>query len=779
MTPPSTETNAQRYVEAAISLRRSIYWNREDSDFEAKTGHEIVYLFDTNVFIFHAHVHDSGTLNEDLDKLVGEGEGRAELSKAMARLTADYLFSGRLPGQKDLKGYISLPHFEESLDKASEIGRKIALESYDGASLPVGKALDDMRQTLKSRISVKEKVRKIGEDLPKAWLDALDAKAHFNRVLRECFIKPGTIVPLDKHPDWAAAGRVEHADLQPWFTALPSPSSDRTADAIRGDAVTLATIVNLYRNDEESTGRYRKRMYVLVTNDSVLINAVRDRRGLLEREGIPLFTRSARDYLPLLNLESMTRALARVAPNEKMRERFHQVFRTLTSAVDWIALAKDDASALASLSRPGGPLQDLQNAWSAISEYVAVLNARHLVEEDEIVADLERFMTGETQDVTARLVETSVRAVRDKHLWIALDSALADLRMRAAAGHPAGPRRFHLHMIDETFGGLLPVNMDMNAYLDSLVKSGAPKVISDENSTNPPRPGAQQLAACIFIAADRWVAAAHAAGRAVEQLPENARGPEPFDARYLLAHTLRFSLRTHYDLSRAQKLLNQNLSAYATRPIGLKRAWLRRLRDEMELGSLLVTAAILQVLSLTPVGERMLGSKTGVHLTDNPSALLATGVSHLRDAYELLLESEPLPNPNDDRENRRTAQFFRALKMLAVTNLAEAYVFEQLAPGLQAEIPVSPPNIADIIETLGEEIRNSARDDESLILTLHIYYHRARALLGNVDDRAAALTRLKGHLDAAREIHDLPQIDVLEFGFIADQLATEPGAAST
>lgn len=765
---------ARRYVDAALRLRRSIQYNRDDADFAARTGHEIVYIFDANAFVYYANVNEAGGLIDDIEELVGPGEGSAELSKAMGRLTADFLFSGLLPGQtKKRIGFISLSHFEESLEKASEIGT--ALDRVAGVDPTVSndQIREEMRSIVHSEQPVVERLRQLGEMLPRAWIDALDAKAHLQRALRECFLTPGNLVPLDKRPGGLRAGVLDRDDLRPWLPLLHDKSRRRTPAAIDGDARTLATIVNLYRFDDTSIGRTRKTKYVLVTNDGNVSSAVRRRRKLLESEGIPFFVRSPRDYLPLLNLNAMWAAMDRVKPTDAMRERFKMVFQTLTSAVEWIALAADDTAAVQALMQDDGRLRELQAAWSAASGFVTVLNARHLAEQEAVFADLQSFMTGATETAATKLVEDSIRAVRDKHLSIALSAALADLARRPK--HEAlGPRRIHLQVITDNFGGAVPQGMDPHSYFDALIRDG--KLTTEDANrigADPQSTGAQLMVACLLIAADRWTAAVHAAGRAEELLLEQKRtGPELFDARYILAHALRFTLNTAYDLRRARRLLERNLAGYVQRESGMPFGWWRRLRDELELGSLLTTAAIQQALSRTSVGHRILGNRDGLRLHDKvPSEMLSEGVEMLRKAYERLVESEPLPDRNPERHQSTSTQFSRGLKMLATTNLIEAFVFERIAPGLQAKSSVADRAILPILEALGDEMAKSRNLGESLRPTQYVYYHRAKAILArNPDIRKRALVELHEHLASINGISGMPNIDALEFGFIAQEL---------
>lgn len=117
-------SNSRTYSEAALHLREAITRNREDKYFSDGIGKELVYIFDSNIFIFSADLNDTLRLTDDIGHLLGTDLSRDNI-RVLERLTASFLISSKLPGQLDTNIYISLPHFEESLLASEAIAKKL------------------------------------------------------------------------------------------------------------------------------------------------------------------------------------------------------------------------------------------------------------------------------------------------------------------------------------------------------------------------------------------------------------------------------------------------------------------------------------------------------------------------------------------------------------------------------------------------------------------------------------------------------------------------------
>ena len=762
----------QRYVSSALALKESIYRNKQDTVFSDDPDREIIYIFDTNIFVFEADINDNRRLTADIDNLVGRGPRQAELARVLERLTANFLFSGRLPGQKDQKSYITIPHLEEALEVARSIARRF---DSDGAGTPSPLAEKDVRDRVSSVLegvgSTREKLRELGKLLPSTWLKALDAKAHFRRVVREAFVEPGSLVPLDKIAWGKAAGLITHSEVQPWFNALPDPSSERSLEHIRSDGITLATMTKLYLDDRASRGLNRERLYVLVTTDRAMAAAVKRRLPILRAQGIPNFIRTAGDFLPLLNLNTMSVALSQAPAGHELRRAFENVFASLTLAVDWIALMAREGSSGTHLVLERDPVKHLQKTWANISEYIALLNAPYVKDVAWMFEGLREYLTPENKVVAASLVEDSVLKVADHHLLIVLDSTLAGLKINKEE-QASGPRRIHLQVLGDIFSPLIP-DGDLDRYLNCVIEDGcltAEVRLAVEQVTE--KADVQLLAACLFIAGDQWSLASQAASRGLQALEaERHVSPYRFDARYLVAHCLRFSMRTDSELQRAEQLLNLNFQSYQAHEDTSGLAWRRRLRDEIEYGSLLVTAAVLQALTPTPAGHRHIGDEVGWFLFAGVDghAYLVEGVKRLKSALDELEEAQPIGTR--PKRSNHDAQFFSSLRRQATTNLVEAFIFERIAPGLQGDSETfAEDEIHELVSRLGKIIE-APGEAASLLLTHYIYYWRARALLATSrNERQDSVDSLNRYLGDVKRTHKLPLIDMIEFQFIEDQL---------
>jgi hypothetical protein len=768
-------SETELYVESALNLHSSIIRNTFDSQFSDRKG-EIVYIFDANIFVFYADVNDDRRLTEDIDNLVGVGAEQVDIARAMERLTAEFLFSGRLPAQRRERAFISLPHFQESLDVASAIDRKLKRATNESGLS--SEQIDQVRSTVTNIIEssdpLEQKFGQLAEILPKAWFAALDGYAHFKRVVKEAYIDPGSLVPLDKSPWQANIEDISHEEVQPWYNALPPPSDRRPLEKIRADGQTLAMLTRLYQRDPESRGPRRRRIYVLVTTDSGVVSAVRRRMPILQRDGIPFFIRSPRDYLPLLNLNAMSMALSRGKPNLRLQRAFQRVFDALAAATDWIALLNRPERLDTSVIVSDAPLEELRKAWVEISEYVTVLTARHINDVTSLFSDLNEFLNDNAQQEVAKLVESSVNSVRDKHLAIVIDSVLAG--MRPVDSRPTGyvRRKIHIQVLDDIFAPLIPGG-DLDSYLDAVIKKGA--LSEDVSATlieQADRVDVQLLAASIFIAADRWALATQAASRALDQLEAASRTTQStFAARYLLAHCLCFSMRTPGDFERAKRLLATNLKAYERGESG-GITWRRRIRDTLELGSLLTTAAIMQELSRTPSGDKYLGRDTKFELLVEESAsdCLIEGMRRLSTTLEEVRDAESAERQGSPAQDLRASQFFHGAKLLGATNLIEAYVYARIVPGLKPASSFADFNLEDTLGTLEEEIETREAAGEVPRPVHGIVLWRCRALLtDDAELRARFLSKMQDQIAVARSIRDLPTLDLIEFDFIDEQCA--------
>jgi len=763
----SPKSRIDLYLRSAENLRRSIERNRDDNAF-VESGGEIVYVFDANVFVFHADLNDEKRLTRDFDRLIGQPP-RNPLAKAVERLTADFLFSGGLPGQAGT-GYISVPHFEEVLLQTERVARDLRHGDRRHRATLDAAQRGELAAIIGSDEPAAVKLERLGYVLPGAWLANLNAKAHFTKALRSAFLdQPGNLVPLDRE-EWGRAASVFTAqELNLWSNHLPK-SPRRQQEAIRDDAQTLQTLVNLTRERREEDGR----RFVLVTADEELDRAVQKRLSE-DLCDVPNFIRSPRDFLPLMNLKAMGNALGSGSIDRETTAAFERVFETLDSALDWL-IAPGNAGA--DPDRTDDHLAKIEGAWLAASRSATILNADHLAAgADEIFQHVADFIDHEGGATAARLVEASVEEVRRRHVSLVLDSALSDLAL-ARRGHGGDrPRRVGLQLIGDLFSTLLPSDVSLNDFLDRTVELGKlPNDVFERLNRDPGSYDVQLLSCAIFVAAERWAAGIDFGSRALELAIRHHPGSvaRRTEAQYLLALCLRFSLRNANQFKQAMRLLDGNLRTYAERRQGGRATLLRRLRDEMELGNLLLAASVAQEISRTTSGRRSAGPGRFVLFDASFSRThFAMGVKRLTDAREELLNSEGIETPTK-ANTAALDQLQEWLKILSATNIVGAFVFERIVPGLQ-QPRACVIDCSDELSVLEAEISVRSSKGEAVRPTQLVYYYAGLALsTSDPDERKRALASLDemlGQLTSAD--HRAPVGDRLEFVQLSDWLKVQ------
>jgi hypothetical protein len=690
------ELSRNRYLEAASSLRSSLAWNRHDTEFSRSNNHEIVYIFDTNVYVFFADIRDRKSITRDLDKLLGR-KTDPTVQLAMERLTADYLFSGFLPGQRGDPAYVSIPHFGEIVVRLESLRRRLdrAIPGRTTAHRLRNRSQVRIRieQILNGKGTIQEKWERVSRAAPKSWLQTLDAHEHFSQSIERTFLGDHpSILPLDDFANGREASQFPDSERQYWINLLNKPNTPQLRPNTEDDADTLAAITNLYRNDLHSLYDDRSRLYIFITYDRSVIKAVNRAMPLLEAEGIPNFIRTPADYLPIFNLRAMREGENASHLDDKLRSKLTEIYETLSEALDWIDLAKKDSKRGSSgLNILEGRLEALQNDWAAISEYAAVLNAEYLERGTAGAFEaLARFVNGtENANTGTRLTADVALEVRNRHLALVLNDAAGALSAGRRGAAKRRDRRVHLKIIGNMFGNLLDGKPDINSFLDALVRDTAlPTSTMEALRKAPERPEAQMLAASLFLAAERWEPAADLAARAVEASKAQAALNE---AAYIQALSLRFCIRSEEKFRVANKLLRGNLYAYYRRRKRLSDT-LRRLRDEIELGTLLLSGVTTQSIVnwKTRTFPRHTESDVFIIPDEHLHSYFQSGVELLSNAYDEIVNSEPFEFAADrgDSLHQHGHEIVKSLKFQSLSNLCGAYVFERLLPGPQGDNPV-------------------------------------------------------------------------------------------
>jgi hypothetical protein len=773
---PAYSPDPASYFRAALSLKRSLRRNEEDAVFAASQGNEIVYIVDTNVFVFYAHLGDHYhlRLNQNFDYLVDSSPESIEVSKVIERLTAEFLFSGHLPGQKHPYNLISVQHFAEVMRQAERIsrtfrsGRGEAIGRMEESLIRDGRRVQDI---INSDAAPGEKLEDLAKIVPGAWVKTLNPALQFTHAMRRAFLNdPPALRPLDQNEGGRLASELHRSEVNFWLRQLPK---ERSPDAIEDDAATLATMVRLYRQDARARGPRANRKYLFITTDEAIAGLVRREAPSL---GVPNFVRSPQDYLPLLNLSAMREALAPAGYTPRMKKQFQEVFITLKSALELVETAAADGVDFSRLLRQSGALSALQSAWGEVSQYVTVLNAHQLAGGAErTFQELVTFISSPAGVAAAsEHVRDTVATVRERHLEAMLRSAIASLSQKAETWLVYPHRRVQIKLIGDVFGELIPDDT-LGTFLDRVVAAGElPSDTVERLRSSPEGFPTQLITACLFVAAERWMSAAQFARRAQEMAGDrDERRPRQLDrkaveAGYLHAVCLRFGLRREDDYRYARKLLRQNLTSYRGRQTDV--AWvLRRIRDEVELASLEQTAVVMGAIAAF---GRDRGVQSEIRLSDHDlQPRLLNSARRIKNALRSLEDAEPFDFRGVEISATEGDQLIDAIKIQCEANLLAAFIFERIVPGFHG----GPTAVADAGLMLARmRTRIQVLKEKGLLPRRTPLLYCCIATILHETDLEAVRGAARRAATILEEVDlsssGVPPMDILEYGYIRQWL---------
>ncbi len=328
------------YLGEAIRLRIVQEQNIIDTRRVEKRGERIVYVADSSVFYFYINTFAPKEYNRALalpqvttllhEKLAPEDKRRAKRrSISTAVITAEYLFSGHLPGQDNFPLYITNEHAEEFQRRVSEISQDInatakVLSERRKAELSrrTGRLARQLTHLARSGDleppAQAEKLMDILDiDLPELVsefeLAEVDRAVNLLHLMEGDVARPLRLAPgidrslLDRPPD---PERVKHwsrllSDFNPLELAWEDKRHDfgliRTNN-LAADAKVLARLEEINNDCEE---RQLNTRFVLITTSAAMLSAsafhVHDKELPLSAN----FVRSLIQYVPLLNFRDM------------------------------------------------------------------------------------------------------------------------------------------------------------------------------------------------------------------------------------------------------------------------------------------------------------------------------------------------------------------------------------------------------------------------------------------------------------------------------------------
>lgn len=318
------------YFSAAMDIRNGLEFNKADCEHFVQQHGIIRYIFDSNVLLFFLNpAREKGAV----DPFATRDD---QLNTALALVTAEYLFSGDLPGQFNAPPLMSQWHWEEvtravknlDVDKANrESDRSHFNADRDAKSWELGRDVAEIVRYVQTERNLGDSIAQLTSIEPRIRglvADEIYAITMFERLKRTNQVDPisfdenavGAVLNLnrDRVDRWQeristhrdAAGREDE----------PHSKNDRR------DANTIEQIVQLNLNARDGYGPPTR--YVFITHDRSLYNAgVSWWDAAPELDFFPF--RRLSQYIPNLNTDVMPNS----TEDTGLAEQLLQVLNTL------------------------------------------------------------------------------------------------------------------------------------------------------------------------------------------------------------------------------------------------------------------------------------------------------------------------------------------------------------------------------------------------------------------------------------------------------------------
>ncbi len=610
-----------QYLREASHIRKSMTLSREIGDWR-RADNEIRYFFDANIVAIFTDPASKLDYFEPLSNWIDSDRLKLETITVMA----EYMFSGRLPGQKVLP-LMTPYHFEDlksmaagmkttarqQADKVSEAARRNIQANrklIDECETKNAQGLLDPRATL---IMLRPL---LGDEL----MDFMQGAAAETELLKE----------LLRRESWG--GGIARADTQKWFhqeIIRPDPELVNfwvlQLHEIRGtkqgkkskdkrnllhDAQSIAQLILLGREADD------KVKYVLVTADNAIHAAYNKYARSERREGRKpdvLHLRHPRDFVPLINLGAMSNFdAARLRVFDRIQDALDRLLiglpeKDTTDASDTtnglVAETKAIAGAVAFNAVP--PDRDREDArkaekyrahvdqlkaiWSNAASDAVTLNA-HFISR-RVASHFRWFMdvlgNEDVVEATLQKMDDWIGKLMSEHVQMALRGIVARYLEKAQArrkkNRGLAARRAPLLLRTNVFRNLIG-DETINKYLDDLVRDRK-TVPLDKLGQEIDDAVTLLFGACVAVAAEEWESARSFAEGAVQKLEQDRANPDLLsDAQYLLALTLRFTMKDRHDVDEARRLLKACADRHKARPPAQD---FERMRAESELGALI------------------------------------------------------------------------------------------------------------------------------------------------------------------------------------------------
>jgi hypothetical protein len=719
------------YLQDALRLRSAMDANIADADFVRLEG-RIIYAIDANVVRLFirpaASVHHLSVFQRWLPR---------EVLVTTAALTAEFIFSGRLPGQRGDPIYMTPGHYDEVISTSVQIERAVnaqitALERRGLRPQPLN--LSGMRRLGDTLMNPDEtpsnKILAITRQLPPEVARLVEAEGEWASGIhmKRLFSGSELIRRLDSARWFDESLEPTSEHVLAWYQRLrefrsaasPPPKSLRKGGLdyprmpvsmlkLLNDASTLAMLELLTRRSiGEQADKCR---YLLITADAAIRQAVET--FLLSPEGaeLPDFTRHVREFAPLLNLS----AIAASDPDAGRFEERREIFRTIRATLDELLLdaatrglvAQGDVKSLLSFEGALSPhsgrssepeilskIGTLKDHWSTAATIAASLAIPYLkTRNNAFFGDLsralsDRMLVGEVLDG----LRNTVAELHQLHAQMMFQGSLRRARL-AAQSHAQNKRtrlrpRAPLILLDADFSAFIGTE-DREMYFEKAARGEIREYPTNALLTSI---GLTHLFnACLFVVVENWRLAHTHSRAALQSCRSDSTATQLLDeALYCNALTRRFTMTTADHYQSGLRTIGEVIQRARTERDLFSQA--RVARGWSERAALRLFALYSTYLSQQ---ESAAPSVDHTNAIIGESELVAEFTSVIRDLH--YVQRRWIESHDPHLPSVQLKRFSHRLKLQAFSNIGSAWIFKEMASRKIAFPPVSSSRAQDLM----------------------------------------------------------------------------------
>lgn len=305
-----------RYLSDIIRFRLIHKQNRiDEKETEGESKKQIVYVVDSNVLYLYFDTINNASLTRVLPNIASRLDDRVDVSVAV--ITAEYIFSGELPGQNGYPLYMDQAHIGEFQGKISKVALKLRQNAVDltpNQQRNLSRRIRSLRNRLHGAANDTSKLRELFDtQVPRLIrdfrLETVGQAILLKKLVKSDYVRPLRLAPfVDRN-----LFKLDPDVVREWETRLSafarnevSPSDADEMDLrdknLKADAEAIARICALNQH-AETTRRPVK--YVLITASENIHSAaaflVKEAGGELSRN----FARTVTQFIPILNFREM------------------------------------------------------------------------------------------------------------------------------------------------------------------------------------------------------------------------------------------------------------------------------------------------------------------------------------------------------------------------------------------------------------------------------------------------------------------------------------------